>query len=180
MKKIKNILVAVTGGIAAYKACELVRMFVKSGHNVKVVMTPAAAQFVTPLTFQTLSNNPVYMDMFALAKSEKVQHISLSDWADVAIVAPATANTLAKIAHGICDNLLTTVICALPDKIKVFFAPAMNTNMWDNPVTQENIRLLKSIKNYKVLGVGEGELACGITGAGRMLEPKDIFNEVAK
>jgi len=180
MPKKKNILIGITGGIAAYKTCELVRLLVKGGYEVKVVMTQAAAQFVTPLTFQTLSRNPVYVGMFDLAKEENIRHISLADWADLAVVAPASANTLSKIAHGICDNLLTGIICALPPKTKVIFAPAMNENMWNNPLFQENIKILKHIKNYKLLDVGKGELACGITGCGRMSEPKDIFAAIIR
>jgi len=180
MSKKKNILVGVTGGIAAYKSCELVRLLVKGDYNVKVVMTQAAAEFVTPLTFQTLSRNPVYLKMFDLVQDENIRHISLADWADIAVVAPASANTLSKIVRGICDNLLTSVICALPQKTKVIFAPAMNENMWNNPLIQENIKALKQIKNYKLLNVGAGELACGITGCGRMIEPKDIFDTIKK
>jgi len=180
MSKKKNILIGVTGGIAAYKSCELVRLLVKGGYEVKVVMTEAATRFVTPLTFQTLSRNPVYVGMFDLASEENIKHISLADWADLAVVAPASANTLSKIACGICDNLLTSVVCALPSKTKVIFAPAMNANMWNNPLIQENIKILKQIKNYKVLEVGQGELACGITGCGRMSEPKDIFAAITR
>jgi phosphopantothenoylcysteine decarboxylase/phosphopantothenate--cysteine ligase len=180
MPKKKNILVAVCGGIAAYKACELVRSLVKAKYEVKVVMTQAAAEFVTPLTFQTLARNPVYTGMFDLSKEENIRHISLADWADLAVIAPASANTLSKIAHGICDNLLTSVICALPQKTKVIFAPAMNEQMWNNPLIQENVKILKRIKNYKVLNVGKGELACGITGCGRMSEPKDIFAAIIR
>jgi phosphopantothenoylcysteine decarboxylase/phosphopantothenate--cysteine ligase len=175
MAKGKNILIGVCGGIAAYKTCELVRLLVKAKYNVRVLMTPSGAQFVTPLTFQTLSNNPVYIDMFALNKDENVRHISLADWADTVVVAPATANTLSKIARGICDNLLTSVICAIPAKTKVIFAPAMNENMWHNPLIGENIKILKQIKNYKLLEVVKGELACGVYGDGRMAEARDIF-----
>jgi len=180
MLKKKNVLVGVTGGIAAYKTCELVRLLIKNGFNVKVVMTPAGANFVTPLTFQTLSNNPVYMDMFTLLKDENVRHISLADWADIAVVAPLSANTLSKIARGICDNLLTTVICALPATKKLILAPAMNENMWKNPLIQENVKILQQVKNYKLLNIEYGELACGVTGAGRMAEPQDILKAVIR
>ena len=175
MRKKKNILVGVCGGIAAYKTCELGRLFKKQGCRVKVVMTEAAAKFVTPLTFQSLSDNPVYLGMFDLFKDENIRHIALAGWADLVVIAPASANTLSKIAHGFCDNLLTTVVCALPAKTKVVFAPAMNTNMWNNPVFQANLKILKGIKNYKVLAAGKGELACGAYGDGRMLEPRDIL-----
>jgi len=180
MARNKNILVGVCGGIAAYKTCELVRLLVKGGYMVKVVMTDAAAEFVTPLTFQTLSRNSVYIGMFDLAQEENIRHISLADWADLAVIAPASANTLSKIAYGICDNLLTSIVCALPQKTKVIFAPAMNENMWNNPLIRENIKILKQIKNYKVLNAGKGELACGITGCGRMAEPAEIFSALRK
>ena len=180
MLKKKNILVGVTGGIAAYKTCALVRLLIKSGYAVKVMMTEAATQFVTPLTFQTLSRNPVYVGMFDLATEENIRHISLADWADLVVIAPASANTLSKIAQGICDNLLTSVVCALPQKTRVIFVPAMNEHMWNNPLIQENVKILKKIKNYKVLNVGKGELACGITGCGRMSEPKDIFAAITR
>ena len=143
-------------------------------------MTPAAARFVTPLTFQTLSNNPVYIDMFALSQDDNVRHISLSDWADAAVIAPLSANTLSKIACGICDNLLTTVICALPAKVKVIMAPAMNNNMWHNPLVQDNVKRLRSVKSYCLLEPQKGRLACGVYGAGRMPEPEEIFKAVVK
>jgi len=127
-----------------------------------------------------LSNNPVYLDMFVLAKVEKPQHIALADWADIVVVAPATANTLSKIARGVCDNLVTTVICALPKTTKVIFAPAMNEKMWKNPFIQENIKILKQIKNYQLLATVKGELACGVYGDGRMMEPKAIFAAAIK
>lgn len=172
----KNVLVGVCGGIAAYKACELVRLLKKDGFFVKVVMTEAATKFVTPLTFQTLSDNPVYWDMFA--PRENVEHIELTKWADLCVIVPLSANTLSKIALGICDNLLTTVVCALPNKIKVVLAPAMNENMWFNPLIQENIKKIKKVKKHVFLNPVKGELACGVYGEGRMVEPENILKKI--
>jgi len=175
----KNILIGVCAGIASYKTCELVRLLVKDGFSVKIIMTESAAKFVTPLVFQALSANMVYLDMFALAKEEGVKHIELTEWADICVVAPLTANTLSKIANGLCDNLLTTVICALPAAKKIILAPAMNTNMWENPIIQENVKKLKKIENYIIMSPGTGELACGSYGEGRMVEPEDIYKKIS-
>lgn len=177
MKK-NNILIGVCGGIATYKTCELARLLVKNGFCVKVMMTEAAAKFVTPIVFQNLSRNAVYVDMFYLNKEENIPHISLAEWADVCVIAPLSANTLSKVANGICDNLLTTVICAMPAKTKIILAPAMNENMWKNPVLQKNVSTLKKLKNYVVLNPQKGELACGIYGEGRMPEPGEIYKKI--
>ncbi|MFA5271151.1 MAG: flavoprotein [Candidatus Omnitrophota bacterium] len=174
----KNVLVGVCAGIASYKTCELVRFLVKDGFNVKVIMTESSTKFVSPLVFQTLSENPVYLDMFSLAKDERVKHIEITEWTDICVAAPLTANTLSKIANGICDNLLTTVICALPKNKKIIFAPAMNTNMWENPLIQENVGKLKKLKRYIFLNPGKGFLACGAYGEGRMPEPEEIYNKI--
>ncbi|MDP2922454.1 MAG: flavoprotein [Candidatus Omnitrophota bacterium] len=177
MKK-RNILVGVCGGIASYKTCELVRLFVRNGFSVKVIMTEAAAKFVTPLVFQNLSANPVYLDMFYLNNEENILHISLAGWADICVLAPLSANTLSKIAGGICDNLLTTVVCALGQETKVILAPAMNENMWKNSIIQENIGKLKKLKKYIILDSQKGELACGSYGEGRMPEPEEIYKKI--
>lgn len=173
----KNILVGVCGGISSYKTCELVRLLKKNKFSVKVVMTEAATKFVAPLAFQTLSENPAYTEMFIPAR-EGVEHISLAQWADLCVIAPLSANTLSKIAHGICDNLLATVICALPKKTKVVCAPAMNENMWNNPFIQENTKKLKKQKQYILMAPEKGELACDIYGAGRMPEAEVIFKKI--
>jgi len=178
MNKKANILVGVTGGIASYKTCELVRLLVKAGFSVKVLMTESSTNFVTPLVFQELSQNPVYLDMFSLIKEENVKHISLAQWVDICVVAPLSANTLSKISGGICDNLLTTVICALPKKTKVILAPAMNDCMWNNPIIQENVKKLRKLKKYILLKPEKGELACGSYGEGRMPEAREIFNKL--
>jgi len=173
----KNILIGVCAGISSYKTCELIRLLIKDGFSVKVIMTESATKFVTPLVFQTLSANMVYLDMFAPAK-EGIKHIELTEWADICVVAPLTANTLSKIANGLCDNLLTTVICALPAAKKIILAPAMNTNMWKNPIIQENVDKLKKLKRYIFLNPGRGPLACGDYGEGRMPEPDEIYSKI--
>jgi phosphopantothenoylcysteine decarboxylase/phosphopantothenate--cysteine ligase len=187
MKK-KTIILGITGGIAAYKACELVREFVKGGADTHVILTEAARHFVTPLTLQTLSRNPVSYNMFDLSSPEPshltispsrhlANHISLADMADIIIVAPACANTIAKVAHGICDDLLTTTICAT--KAPVLFAPSMNVNMWENPLTQENVAKLKRL-GYHFIAPEKGELACGYKGVGRMADIEKIAKYVGR
>ena len=181
-KMSKRILLGVTGSIAAYKAAELVRLFVKNGDEVRVVMTPAACEFVSPLTFQTLSRNPVYVEEFNPVYVEEFkrpaewrpEHISLAD-CDLAVVAPATANTIAKLRYGLADNLLTSTLLATRAPIAI--APAMNDGMWENAVTRENIAALEK-RGVKIVAPGYGELACGTSGLGRMAEPEEIFKAV--
>ncbi len=168
----RKVLLGVTGSIAAYKAAELVRLFVKGGDDVTVVMTPAAAKFVQPLTFQTLSRNQVYVDQFAPPSEWKPEHIALADSADAVVVAPATANTLAKMRFGIADNLLTSILLAT--RAPIFVAPAMNDGMWANAATQENLATLKA-RGVKVIEPDDGELACGSSGKGRMAPPQSIY-----
>lgn len=172
----KNILIGITGGIAAYKICTLIRLFKKSGANVRVVLTPNALNFVTKLTLQTLSNNEVYVDNFDV-DNFKPEHISLCDEADICVVAPATANTISKIANGICDNLLTSTVCAFSKPI--LLAPAMNTNMWKNSFVQENMEKLKKAGCH-IVDPGIGFLACGTSGEGRMAEVEDIYDFVIR
>lgn len=171
-----TIVIGITGGIAAYKCPDLVRLLVKDGHTVHVVMTAGAQQFVTPLTLQTLSKNPVHTGLFDLTQEQTISHIQLADTADVVLVAPATANVLAKVAHGICDDLLTTLICAT--KAKIIFAPAMNTHMWENKVVQRNVGSLKEL-GYQIIPPASGDLACGTTGEGRMPEPDVIVGALS-
>ena len=166
-----RITLGVTGSIAAYKACELVRLFVKAGDDVRVVMTAAAREFVTPLTFQTLSRNQVGTDQFAPPDEWRPEHIAFAD-ADAVVVAPATANVIAKMAHGIADDLLAATLLAT--RAPVFVAPAMNDGMWENPATQANIATLRA-RGVTVVEPASGELACGTDGKGRMAEPADIF-----
>ena len=176
-KKGRRILLGVTGSIAAYKAAELVRLFVKNGDDVQVVMTPAATEFVAPLTFQTLSKNPVFVDPFAPPAAWKPEHVSLAESADLVLVAPATANTLAKMRMGLADNLLTATILAT--RAPVFVAPAMNDGMWLAAATQENLAALRA-RDVRILGPAAGALACGTSGLGRMLEPAEIFAALPK
>lgn len=168
-----TVVLGVTGSIAAYKACELVRLFVKRGDDVHVVMTEHAREFVTPLTFQTLSRNPVECDMFADSQDWKPGHISLAEAADIVVVAPATANILAKMAHGIADDLLSSTLLAT--KAPVVVAPAMNTGMWENPATKANVESLAA-RGVKFVSPDDGDLACGTTGRGRMAEPETILS----
>ena len=168
-----KVVVGVTGSIAAYKACELVRLLVKRGDEVHVVMTEHARAFVTPLTFQTLSRNPVECDMLASPQDWKPEHISLAAAADLVVVAPATANILAKMAHGIADDLLSSTLLAT--KAPVVVAPAMNDGMWENPATQANVSALVA-RGVRVVQPGTGELACGTSGTGRMAEPPEILS----
>jgi len=172
----RRILLGVTGSIAAYKAAELVRLFVRNGDDVTVVMTPAACEFVRPLTFQTLSRHPVLVDSFAPVADWRPEHVSLAESADLVLVAPATANTLAKMRCGLADNLLLATLLAT--RAPVFVAPAMNTGMWESPATRENIAALKA-RGVRVIEPDDGELACGVSGRGRMTEPVRIFDAVS-
>ena len=168
----KNILIGITGGIAAYKICELIRMYKKANANVRVVLTPNALNFVTKLTLQTLSNNEVYVENFTIDEY-KPEHIALTE-SDIFVIAPASANAISKLANGICDNLLLSTACAFNKPILI--APAMNTNMWNNPFVQENLsKLTKS--GYHILEPDNGFLACGTNGVGRMREVEDIFEK---
>ena len=170
-----HIVIGITGGIAAYKSLSLIRLFKKAGAEVKVVATPHALEFVTPLTLQTLSQNTVYSDMFGTAEKVDVEHISLAEWADAVVVAPATANIIGKLANGIADDALSTMLLACTKPL--FFAPAMNKNMLAHPAVQENLRTLQQ-RGITFIGPDAGFLACGTTGEGRMKEPKEIFSTV--
>jgi phosphopantothenoylcysteine decarboxylase/phosphopantothenate--cysteine ligase len=172
-----KILLCVTGSIAVYKAAELVRLFVKGGDEVRVAMTPAACEFVRPLTFQTLSQNQVYVEQFAAPEQWRPEHISLATWADVVLVAPATANTIAKLRCGVADTLVTSTLLATRAPIVV--APAMNDGMWENASTAENIAELKK-RGVRIVEPCDGELACGTSGRGRMAEPDAIFDYIRK
>ncbi len=172
----KTILIGITGGIAAYKMCELIRKFKKQGANVRVVCTPNSLNFVTKLTLQNLSQNEVYVEEFDV-KNWKPEHISLADEADIMLIAPATANTISKIAQGIADNLLTSIACAFSKKMVI--APAMNCNMWNNSIIQENIAKLKA-KGVEILEPESGFLACGYLGKGRLCSLDKIFDAVVE
>lgn len=171
----RQVLVAVTGGIACYKACTLVSRLAQSGASVRVMMTESAKQFVTPLTFQSLSNQPVHSSLWEAIDRPDAQHIGLARWCDLCIIAPATANILAKAATGICDDLVSTVLCALPQATPVVFAPAMNADMWANPVTQRNVQTVIELLGWQAVGPDDGWQACRTLGAGRMSEPDAIL-----
>jgi phosphopantothenoylcysteine decarboxylase/phosphopantothenate--cysteine ligase len=171
MSEPKRILLGVSGGIAAYKAAELVRLLRKQGAEVRVAMTAAAARFVAPLTFQALSGNAVHTDLLDAESENAMDHISLARWADLMVIAPATANLIAKLSHGLADDLLTTLYLAAT--CPVYVAPAMNQAMWSKAVTQENIAALRR-HGVRLIGPAQGEQACGETGFGRMAEPLDI------
>ena len=168
----KTILIGITGGISAYKICTLIRLYKKAHANVRVVVTPNALNFVTKLTLQTLSGNEVYIDSFEIDEY-KPEHIALTE-SDIFVIAPASANTVSKIANGICDNLLTTTACAFSKPI--LLAPAMNTNMWNNPFVRENLAKLRA-HGYYILEPDDGFLACGTSGTGRMREVEEIFDK---
>ncbi len=177
----RRIVLGISGGIAAYKAAELCRLLVKAGATVRVVMTDAATQFITPLTMQTLSGAPVSRELFDLGSEAEIGHIQLADEADLLIVAPATADAIARLAAGMANDLLTAVVLA--SKAPLLLAPAMNVNMWENPLTQANLgRLLSPAGGGRVSTVGpdSGELACGWIGAGRLIEPAEIVAAAAR
>ncbi|OLS01705.1 bifunctional phosphopantothenoylcysteine decarboxylase/phosphopantothenate--cysteine ligase CoaBC [Tissierella creatinophila] len=175
MLKNKNIILGVTGGIAVYKSVDLVSKLKKRGANVEVIMTKASQEFVNPLTFQTMSVNPVHTSMFNEIDKFDVEHISLAQKGDIILIAPATANTIGKIANGIADNLLTTVVMA--SNKKIIFAPAMNTCMYNNPIVESNMKKLEQL-GYEFIKPGTGRLACGDYGAGKMAEPEDIVEYI--
>lgn len=175
MLKGKKIILGVTGSIAAYKAAFLVRLLVKEGAEVKVVMSDDAKAFITPLTLSTLSKNPVHSSFVSNDAGEWTNHVELGIWADIMLIAPATANTLAKMAHGICDNLL--LACYLSAKCKVMVAPAMDLDMYTHPATRANLQTLADHGNI-LLPVGNGELASGLSGNGRMAEPEEIVTSL--
>lgn len=174
----KNILLCVTGSIAAYKAAELANRFVKDGYGVDVIMTDSAQEFITPLTFQSLTKRKVYTSMFAEYEPSQVEHISLAKKADLCLVAPATANIIGKIASGIADDMATTVIMAL-DHAPVYICPAMNTKMYENPIVQRNIKTLEEL-GYRFIEPKESLLACGDLGKGALADLGAIVKEVTE
>jgi phosphopantothenoylcysteine decarboxylase/phosphopantothenate--cysteine ligase len=174
-KSVPEVVLGVTGSIAAYKAAELVRLMVKSGWDVHVIMTAAAARFVTPLTFRTLSRRPVVLDAFEDPEEWVPGHIALAERAAILVVAPCTANVLAKLAHGLADDALSAT--ALACRAPLVLAPAMNTGMWDHPATRANLALLRQ-RGARIVEAGTGDLACGTSGKGRMAEPGLILRAV--
>jgi phosphopantothenoylcysteine decarboxylase/phosphopantothenate--cysteine ligase len=175
----RRIIIAVTGGIACYKTATLVSRLAQAGAQVTVMMTESATKFIGPLTFQSLSGRPVYTSLWQAEESYDAQHIDLARSADLVIVAPATANIIGKAANGICDDLVSTVLCALPRATALLLAPAMNADMWANPIVQANLAKLKEVLGWHTIGPEEGWQACRTRGAGRMSEPQTIFDTAA-
>src|SRR5687767_9723319 len=173
----REVIVAVCGGIAAYKVADVVSKLVQLGAGVTVCMTREAQRFVTPLTFQALSGRPVRVDTFDLVESSDPQHIGLTERSDLMLVAPATNNVIAKVAHGLCDDLVSLMVCAAA--CPVVFAPAMNTRMWEHPVARENVAKLASI-GYRFIGPESGWLACRNVGAGRLSDSQKLVDEVVR
>lgn len=184
-----RVLLGVSGGIAAYKAADLVSQLVKRGDDVRVVMTPAATRFVAPLTFEALSAHPVLVDGLArslpadepseeLGGYSPIEHIALAKWAQIAIVAPLTASTLGRLAVGLADDALTTVWMALPAGVPALLCPAMNTAMWEHPVVQRNLRWLEELERYTFVAPSRKRLACGDVGVGGLAELPDILAAV--
>jgi len=171
----KKILLIICGGIAAYKSLEVIRLLKKRGVAVKTILTKSGSKFVTPLSITSLSQSKVYQDLFNIENETEMDHISLSRWADLILIAPATANTISKLANGNSDDLASTV--TLASNKKIFIAPAMNLRMWDHRSTRENMAKLKAY-NYRLIGPDVGEMACGEYGKGKMSEPKEIINEL--
>lgn len=175
----KNILVGVTGGIAAFKSASIVSLLKKKGYNVKVVMTENATNIIGPLTLETLSKNRVYVDMWDKNPHYEVEHISLADWADIVLIVPATYNIIGKVANGIADDMLSTILSAVSLRKPVFFALAMNVNMYENPILNENIDKLKTY-GYRFIDTNEGLLACNYEAKGRMKEPEEIVDIIER
>jgi len=175
MLKNKEIILGVSGGVAAYKSVELLRELTKRGGNVHVVMTKNAQQFIAPLTFQALSGNPVLCDMFQLLMGSRIGHVTLADTADLMVISPATANILGKIANGIADDFLSTMVMATT--VPVLFAPSMNVNMWESSFVQNNVEKLKA-HGYRFVGPIEGDLACGSVGKGKLADIEEIIEKI--
>jgi len=173
-----NILLGVTGGISAYKAVALASSLTQAGAAVRTVMTANACRLVGPKSFEAVTGAPVFTDLWSGPEEFRVTHINLADWADIVVVVPATANIIGKMANGIADELLSTVLCACWSRPTIL-APAMNTNMWNNPAVRQNVEKLKD-RGVQLVGPEEGPLACGATGLGRMSEPQKIFDAIVK
>ena len=177
-----NILLGVTGGVAAYKVVDLAGKLTTAGANVKTVMTENACRFVGPKSFEAVTCSAVFTNLWSTPDQHEIGHIVLADWADIVVVAPATANIIGKIANGICDDLLSTTLCACWPLIKsgaVLLAPAMNNKMWANPAVQKNVETIRKM-GCQLVGPEQGRLACGEEGLGRMSEPKDIIEAIEK
>lgn len=171
----KNILLAITGGISAYKSAILARLLIKSGHQVRVMMTPSACEFITPLTLQALTGNEVHTELLDAQAEKGMGHIELAKWADLVVIAPASANTIGKLANGLADNLVTNVILATT--APVMLAPAMNQAMWGNAIVQDNLAKLARF-GFTIIAPDSGEQACGDVGAGRLPEPESLCEQI--
>jgi len=172
----RNILLGVTGGVAAYKAVDLASKLTAAGASVKTVLTDSAGQFVTPKSFEAVTRSAVFTTLWSAPEEHRSVHISLADWADVVVIAPATANIIGKVAHGICDDLLSTTLCACWS-CPMLLAPAMNDRMWANPAVAANVETLKQ-RGMHLIGPAAGRLACGTEGVGRMAEPAEILGAI--
>ena len=172
-----KVLLGITGGIAAYKAADLASKLTGSGAVVRTIMTESACRLITPACLQAVTGQPVYTSMWAGPEDFKIGHIQMAEWADVTIIAPATADIIGKVANGICDDLLSTTLCACWDK-KVLLAPAMNSQMWVNPMVQRNLAILQEQLKFKTIGPEAGRLACGTEGIGRMAEVPAIIEAI--
>jgi phosphopantothenoylcysteine synthetase/decarboxylase len=173
-----NILLCVTGGIAAYKAVDLASKLTAESVKVKTLMTEAACQLVGPKSFEAVTSSAVFTSLWETGGPEAIRHVGLVDWADVIVVAPATADIIAKFANGICDDLVSTVLCVCWSK-PIILSPAMNVDMWNNPAVQKNINALKEV-GVQLVGPAKGRLACGVIAEGRMSEPQEILEAIAK
>ena len=173
-----NILLCVSGSVAAYKAVDLAGKLAGAGAKVKTVMTESACQLVGPKSFEAVTRSAVFTSLWDRSEEYKISHINLADWVDIVVVVPATANIIGKIANGICDDLLSTVLCVCWTKLRLM-APAMNNNMWTNPAVQRNVKTVKEM-GFELIGPEEGPLASGIKGVGRMTEPQDILEAIEK
>jgi len=173
-----NILLGVSGGVAAYKAVDLASSLTAAGAKVNTVMTENACQFVSPKSFEAVTRSAAFTTLWSTPEEYRSGHIALLDWADVVVVAPATADIIGKAANGICDDLLSTTLCACWRK-PTLFAPAMNNNMWTNPAVQRNVKILKKM-GFQMIGPAKGRLACGIEAVGRMAEPQEIIKAIEK
>ncbi len=173
-----HILLGVTGGVAAYKAVDLASKLTAAGAGVRTIMTEAACRLVTPKSFEAVTRSPVYTTLWTPTQEFDSAHIALADWAQIIVVAPATADIIAKAAHGLCDDLLSTTLCVCWAK-PILLAPAMNTRMWDNPAVKRNVETLKQM-GVRLVGPCSGRLACGTEGVGRMAEPAEILEEITK
>jgi len=179
----RRVLVALTGGISCYKTATVVSRLVQGGCDVRVMMTEAATKFIAPLTLESLSGKTVITSVWQPKEHHESQHVTLARWAELMIIAPATADILAKLAAGVCDDIVTLTACALPREPKmtpVLLAPAMNAEMWANPITQRNVTTVRDVLGYEMVGPGEGWQACRTSGAGRMSEPDEIVTAATR